>query len=311
LSTHRGYGVHHIAIGVKDLESMRSFYKEVLGFSDVFVDFPQAEYPALSEVVRAPHPVYGAVLFSQAAGGIIVELVQMIDPVPRPIRKPFRYGDVGLGKMTIAVSDVEQICRELRGRIDWCTAPKSVSLPGRDDYRFVFGRDPEGNLIEFTSGFKASGREGFGGVVSVGIGVTNLERSVLFYRTYLGFDDVLIHDHDHFSGLLDEVIGGEGAEVRSCVLQNREAESIVELVEVANPRGRSIPFGTRWGDFGYLQVCLNGNQGDDIFDVAGYFEKEGMEFLCGPQMMNDERQGAFFYMTDPDGIPVEFLIFLK
>jgi catechol 2,3-dioxygenase-like lactoylglutathione lyase family enzyme len=86
---------------------------------------------------------------------------------------------------------------------------------------------------------------------------------------------------------------------------------MVELFEVLEPRGRSIPFGVRWGDFGYLQVCLNGKQGGDIFEIAAYFEKEGMEFLSGPQLMHDERQGAFFYMKDPDGIPVEFLVFLK
>jgi hypothetical protein len=45
--------------------------------------------------------------------------------------------------------------------------------------------------------------------------------------------------------------------------------------------------------------------------MAAYFEKEGMEFLSGPQLMHDEREGAFFYMKDPDGIPVEFLVFLK
>jgi hypothetical protein len=94
-------------------------------------------------------------------------------------------------------------------------------------------------------------------------------------------------------------------------MASSKAEGMVELFEVLEPRGRSIPFGIRWGDFGYLQVCLNGKQGDDIFEIAASFEKEGMEFLSGPQLMHDERQGAFFYMKDPDGIPVEFLVFLK
>jgi hypothetical protein len=33
-----------------------------------------------------------------------------------------------------------------------------------------------------------------------------------------------------------------------------------------------------WGDFGFLQVCLNGRQGDDVFQMAANFEEEGMEF---------------------------------
>jgi catechol 2,3-dioxygenase-like lactoylglutathione lyase family enzyme len=138
-----------------------------------------------------------------------------------------------------------------------------------------------------------------------------LDRSVAFYRKYLGFDSLLIDNHDRFSGLIDEISGSAGTQIRSCVLANSKAEGMVELFEVVKPRGRSLPFATRWGDFGYLQVCLNGKQGADILQIASFFEKEGIEFLCGPQLMHDEKEGAFFYMKDPDGIPVEFLVFLK
>ena len=86
---------------------------------------------------------------------------------------------------------------------------------------------------------------------------------------------------------------------------------MVELFEVVKPRGRSIPFAARWGDYGYLQICLNGAQGENIEKIASYFDKEGLEFMCEPQFMGDEKEGAFFYMKDPDGIPVEFLVFLK
>jgi hypothetical protein len=86
---------------------------------------------------------------------------------------------------------------------------------------------------------------------------------------------------------------------------------MVELFEVTHPRGRSTPFATRWGDFGFAQVCLNGKLGVDIFEVGAYFEKEGIEFICPPVLMHDDREGAFFYMKDPDGVPIEFLVFLK
>lgn len=57
-----GYGVHHIALGVKDLKKMKSFYEGLIGFDQVFMEFPKAEYPALQEVVRTPHPIYTAAL---------------------------------------------------------------------------------------------------------------------------------------------------------------------------------------------------------------------------------------------------------
>lgn len=308
---YKGYGVHHIAIGVKNLDRMKSFYQNILSFDNLFVDFPEAEYPALHEVARSPNPRYAAILFSQSAGGIIVELVQMVDPVPRPIRKDFRYGDIGLAKMTIAVSGVEDIFEEFNGTINFCSEPKSVMIPGYGEYRFVYCRDPEGNMIEFFSGPKTTVQDRFGGVLWVGISVTDLKQSLLFYQKVAGFDSVFIRTHESFTGLVDDVSGGQNTKVRSCVLGSSKAEGMVELFEVMEPRGRSLPFGTKWGDFGYAQVCLNGKQGDDIFDMASHFEKEGIEFMSGPQLMHDEREGAFFYMKDPDGIPVEFLVFLK
>ena len=308
---YKGYGVHHIALGVKNLERMKSFYQNVLSFDNLFVDFPEAEYPALHEVVRSPNPRYAAILFNQSAGGIIVELVQMVNPIPRPIRKDFRYGDIGLAKMTIGVSDVEDIFEELKGKIDFFSKPKSVLIPGFGEYRFVYCKDPEGNMIELISGSKITVKDRFGGVLSVGVCVTDLKRSISFYQKIAGFDAVLIESHESFSGLVDDVSGGRNTKVRSCVLKSSQAEGMIELFEVVEPRGRSFPFGIKWGDFGYAQVCLNGKQGDDIFEMASYFEKEGIEFLSGPQLMRDEREGAFFYMKDPDGIPVEFLVFLK
>ncbi|MFC1862900.1 VOC family protein, partial [Thermodesulfobacteriota bacterium] len=221
------------------------------------------------------------------------------------------YGDIGLAKMTIAVSDVEGLYNILKDKVDFCSRPKPAMIPGWKDYQFVYCRDPEGNLIELVSGTNIPVQDRFGGVLWVGVSVTDLKRAVAFYQKYAGFNTVFTDIHEGFSGLIDEISGGKDTKVRSCVLKNSNAEGMIELFEVMEPRGRSIPFTARWGDFGYLQVCLNGNQGDDIFQMASYFEKEGIEFLSGPQLMGDEREGAFFYMKDPDGIPVELLVFLK
>ena len=235
----------------------------------------------------------------------------MVDPPSRPIRKGWRYGDIGVSKISITVPDVDATYNELKGKVNWCFEPKSAPIPGLGDYRFVCCKDPEGNLVELISAPQFPVRQRFGGIAWLGVSVTSLDRSVAFYQKYLGFDKVIIGEHDRFSGLVDEIAGGSGSRLRSCLLANSEAEGMVELFEVSRPRGRSIPFAARWGDYGYLQLCLNGRQGDDIKEIASYFEKEGLEFMCEPQLMHDEKEGAFFYMKDPDGIPVEFLVFLK
>jgi catechol 2,3-dioxygenase-like lactoylglutathione lyase family enzyme len=309
MSIYQGYGVHHCVIGVRDLKLMKSFYKDVLEQDKIFIEFPEGVSEALGELVRSPHPRNASVFLYHEEGDIILGLTRMIDPVPRAIRKDFRYGDIGVAKITISVSDPERFYREMGEKINCISKPKSVFIPGWGDYHFMYGRDPEGNLIEFISGEKAPVKNRFGGIQWLGVSVTDLARSVSFYQKYLGFDTTVIGIHDKFSGLVDEVSGAKQTMVCSCVLASSQGPGMVELFEVQKPRGRSIPSFTRWGDFGLTQVCLNGKAGADILKIAAYYEKEGMEFLSGPQLMHDEKGGGFFYMKDPDGIPLEFLVF--
>ena len=299
-------GVHHVALGVKNLETMKSFYKNVLGFNINHQGPPTDSHMLMSDITRGVTPVFNAGLLSQDAGGIIVEFINMIAPVPHPIRRDFRYGDIGANKMTIAVSDMDAVYRELKDKVNFCTSPRSVELPGFGDYNFVYCKDPEGNLVEFVSGTGFQVKDKFGGVCSVGISVTDLNRSLAYYQKYTGFDTFFIKPHENFSGLVDEISGNNGTRVRSCVLTSGKGSGMVELFEVMEPRGRSIPSYTSWGDFGYLQTCM---MCKNVPEIADHLENEGIEFLIKLQRITGEEEAAFIYVRDPDGIPLEFLSF--
>jgi catechol 2,3-dioxygenase-like lactoylglutathione lyase family enzyme len=300
-------GIDHIGIGVKDQEAMKSFYKNVLGFDKVFGEMPEEDHPPIHALLRTAPTVLSAVQLGHRAGGIAVALFHKTIPAPRAIRKDFRYGDIGLTKIAISVSDLEQTHRDLRKSVNFCSEPKSVAIPGWGEHRFVYCRDPEGNLIEFVSGTPIAGRFGLDRVAWIGIGVTDLERSKAFYREHLEFDVVVIENHETYSGLVDEISGSPGTRVRSCLLANSRSSGMIELFEVLDPRGRSMPFGAQWGDFGYLQVCL---YGDDLHPMTTHCEKAGIDFLTPPQIIDDpEHPGAFMYISDSDGIPVEFVVF--
>ena len=300
--------VHHVAIGVRSLKTMKAFYQNILEFNKVFLEFGESEHEIMHEILRMSNVIFSGILFNQKEDGTLVELIQMSDPTPRAIREDFQYGDIGVSKITIAVSDLDRLYGELVGKINFCSQPKLAVVPGWGDYYFVYFKDPEGNLIEFVSETSQQFRHRFGGVRSVGVSVTDLQRSMSFYRRHFSLEKVVIDSHESFSGLVDEVSGGNQTQVRSCVLANSKGSGMIELFEVIRPRGRSIPFGTNFGDFGYLQVCLYCN---DIEVVAAYCKKEGIEFLSGPQLMDDgipEHKGSFLYAKDPDGIPIEFLV---
>jgi catechol 2,3-dioxygenase-like lactoylglutathione lyase family enzyme len=300
-------GVHHVAIGVNNMEAMKSFYRDVLEFKTGPPEPPAAPHAVMSEITRGVIPVFAASMFSHDAGGIFVEFIRMNTPAPRALRRDFRYGDIGASKMTIAVSDVKKVYGELKNKVSFCSSPKSADIPGWGAYHFVYGQDPEGNLIEFASGAKLPGKNRFGGVICIGLSVTDLKRSIAFYQKHTGFDTLFISPHESFSGLVDEVSGAKSTRVLSCVLSSRKGGGMVELFEVLEPRGRSIPSYTLWGDFGYLQTAM---MCKNVPEIADLFEKEGLEFVLKLQRMPGE-EAAFTYVRDPDGIPLEFLSFGK
>ena len=302
-------GVDHAGIGVKNWEAMKSFYMDMMGFNRVFGEMPEDDHEPIHALLRTSPAIHSAIHLCHKRGGISVALFHATTPIPRPIRKDFRYGDIGLTKMTMSVSDVDHLYRDLQKNVNFCSEPRSVIIPGWDEHRFVYCKDPEGNLIEFVSGSLAHAKHGFGGVHWLGVGVTDLERSRSFYRRHLEFDRIVVENHHAFSGLVDEVSGSAGTNVRSCLLANGNGNGMIELFEVVNPRGRSIPFGVQWGDFGYLQVCLSGV---DVSNMTAYCETEGLELLAPAQAIGDsEHGGAFMYLRDPDGIPIEYVVFSR
>ena len=301
---HKIAGVHHVAIGVESLEIMKSFYKDILGFN--IFEPPAAPHDIMSGIMRGVTPEFTVGMLSHDEGEIIIEFIHMITPFPRAIRQDSRYGDIGANKITIAVSDVNDLCHDLKDKIDLFSGPNSVELPGFGSYNFVYLKDPEGNIIELVSGAKLRVNNKFGGVRWVGISVTDLERSIYFYKKYAGFDTVFVEPHENFSGLVNEVYGSEQTRVRSCILSSSKGGGMVELFEVIEPRGRSIPFYTSWGDFGYMHtamICRN------LAEIVDNFGKEGIEFFIKLQHVPGEKGTSFSYVRDPDGIPLEFLCF--
>jgi catechol 2,3-dioxygenase-like lactoylglutathione lyase family enzyme len=298
-------GVHHVAIGVKNAEGMKAFYTGILGFKIEPRESPPAPQAVMSGITRGIVPVFAASMLSLGTGGILVEFIQMETPSPKPLRKDFHYGDIGVNKMTIIVPELEAVQLWLQDKTAFCSAPESLEIPGWGIYSYLYCRDPEGNLIEFASSPELQKEGGLGGVASIGIGVTDLERSLAFYQKYTGFDTVLIKTHECLSGPAGGNTGDEKARVRSCVLSSSLGGGRVELFESLAPRGKSIPSYTMWGDFGYLQTCLLCK---NVPEIAGRCEKEELEFALNLQQMPGE-EAAFIYIRDPDGIILEFLSF--
>jgi len=303
-------GVHHVGFGVRNLKAAETYYQQTLGFSAVLEAWEDSVNSMADTYRNSPHN-YAGFMSVQPAGGIIIEPIFKKWPTPRPIQATPRYGDIGVNKLTIAVSDPGRLFQEYPERIDFFGSPVSVDLPGLGPYEFVYAKGPDGNIIEFAAWAGAPVKDGlFGGARILGLSVTDLERSKAFYQAHCGFD-VVVGEHDRFSGHVGDISGQADTRVRSCLLDSSRRKpgrgGMIELYEVSNPRGRSIPFGTEWGDFGYMEVCLfyPGN----ILDLHKYFLEQGLDVPQRPTCFGRNEQGTvdywFLYVRDPDGILIE------
>ena len=71
-------------------------------------------------------------------------------PTPRPIHRNPQYGDIGVNKLTLAVSDVGS-CQDLQGKGQLPRKTEEGETSRLGDYEFVYARDPDGNILDFAT----------------------------------------------------------------------------------------------------------------------------------------------------------------
>jgi catechol 2,3-dioxygenase-like lactoylglutathione lyase family enzyme len=135
-----------------------------------------------------------------------------------------------------------------------------------------------------------------------GITVSNLERSLAFWRDVMGFE--LSHTAHQKGELAEEITGVEGAEIKLAVLKAPGGHKI-ELLEYLAPAGRK-PGNLRPCDVGFLHIAL---LVDDLEATLHKIAASGWKAAGKPQTLkvgpNAGKQVV--YVRDPDGATVELM----
>ena len=135
-------GIHHVAVHVRDMERMIRFYGDAFGFEVVGDPFSWSESELIDRIVDVPHSAArGAML---RAGNCYMELFQYSAPPPTSTR-PLQPFDRGYTHFCVDVTDIASEFERLKG------LGMTFNQPGPIDVghvKSVYGRDPEGNLIE-------------------------------------------------------------------------------------------------------------------------------------------------------------------
>ena len=144
-------------------------------------------------------------------------------------------------------------------------------------------------------------------VESVGMTVSNLERSIAFFRDVLAFELV---DRFEDAGRDTELLTGVfGARTRSARM--RLGTEVLELTEFVAPRGRPFPPDSRGNDQWFQHVAIIVSDMDLAYQRL---RDHGVTHAStGPQRLPDWNPAAggieAFYFQDPDGHFLEVLEF--
>ncbi|MEO8018496.1 MAG: VOC family protein [Pseudomonadota bacterium] len=144
-------------------------------------------------------------------------------------------------------------------------------------------------------------------VDSVGIPVSDMERSRAFYSAVLGFKEVA--DREVFGEPYEKLYGVFGARLRSVRMQL--GDEFIELMQFETPRGRPLPVDSRSNDRWFQHVAIIVSSMDNAYRMlrahhVGYAS-------TAPQRLPDWNPNAggidAFYFRDPDNNNLEVLAF--
>src|SRR5438874_573637 len=135
-----------------------------------------------------------------------------------------------------------------------------------------------------------------------GITVSNLERSLEFWRDVLGFE--LSHRAHQKGELAEQITGVVGAEILIAVVKAPGHK--IELLEYRAPSDRKRENALRPCDVGAVHLALTVDNLDEILDRIS---ASGWKAAGTPQTLTTGPNAGkrVIYVRDPDGTTIEFM----
>lgn len=137
-------------------------------------------------------------------------------------------------------------------------------------------------------------------LLHTGLTVSDLDRSLAFYRDTLGMETVFEQEKE--GGYLAAIVGYPGAHVRMAHLAFPGDGHRLELFQYLEPEARGEPGEPR--DLGITHVCL---LVEDIGALHERLRSAGVDFYSDPVLVDTGANagGVGVYLRDPDGITLE------
>lgn len=305
-------GIQQMGIGVKDVHKAWKWYRQNFGFDIPIFEEAAAANLMLPYTGGQPQTRH-AILAMNVKGGGGFEVWQYTSKNPQPPVFDVKLGDLGIFITKIKMDNPQKAYNFFKEKNENLLTEVVKSPDGKEHF---YLKDPFDNifeLVEFTDWYDKTYKQ-IGAVGGAVIGVTDVEKSMNFYKEILGFDTVVYDE----TGKFDDFAGipGGDEEYRRVLLRHSKprqghfssvfGSSEIELIQAKNKDVRKIYEGRFWGELGFIHLC---------FDITGMKElgekctKIGHPFTVDSANSFDmgEAAGHFTYIEDPDGTLIEFV----
>ncbi len=289
--------LHHIAIGVSNIDTSYRFYRDVLGFSIKLLDCTQTlppdnsgKYFAIDRAHESNQHRLRTLFALHPCGGAGIELFELPTRERPSEAKPLRWGDLGAFELGVRVQNLTKFNCFCRAQGVSFLCPSFVRDGHRDPFwQGAYLTDPDGLLIQVLEGpldhdHRLRNRSGTLGIHHLGIGVSQLAPARQFYSEFLGFDKTLLA----WKGAVPEILSvPAGPQETEALFLERSQPSqsdlnplnrgAIKLVKVANQEGPPTGCSHRkYGELGLTEIALDVR---DIDSLIADFDSQGTESL--------------------------------
>ena len=310
-------GIQQIGIGIPQVEEAWAWYRKAFGMDIPVFDEAAEANLMLPYTGGKPHQ-RRAVLALNTQGGGGMEIWQYTSRTPQgPAKRPL-LGDLGINVCKIKAPKIPEAYTALKSKGIQLLDPSPTQGP---DKRLCFYvEDPYQNLFQvvFSNNWFKRNKLPTGGVLGCQIGVSDIDRSLPFYRDILGYDKIVCDDTGTFEDY-EHLPGGKETFRRVLLTHSKPREgkfsrmlgnSEIELIQVLSRKPDKIFEGRFWGDLGYIHLCFDIH---GMYELKALCEEKGHPFTVdsshslGKEFDMGEASGHFSYVEDPDGTLIEFV----
>lgn len=306
-------GIQQIGVGVEDFQTAFNWYVKHFGMDiKIFEEAAVAELMLEYTEGKARERKASLNLNMQGGGGF--EVWQHTGKKPELPKFDIKIGDIGIFSAKLKTENAQK-AHEYFKNIE---SVKSVSEISTDPHnrKHFFVTDTFNNVFQFveTGEYFINDNKVNAGVLGAIISVSDIDKSLEVYQDILEYDKVVFDETSEFEDL--KSLKGGTRKFRRVLLQHskkREGrfadffkKTEIELVQLIDEEPRSIYKDRIWGDPGFIHLC---------FDIVGMeklkkeTESKNYPFTVDSSESFDmgEAAGHFSYISDPDGIPIEFV----